>query len=303
MKAQIRFIEVEESRLLKGAEDNKIYLFGNTVKTTGSLQPIKPVLVGESEIKEVYPQIVVEKLIDGSWVLFQVDSINDIDRANQKVIITQDTEELYSQIASGKLVEGVWYEFEEVKPVYNKSMGISKESFDKCILEADDIANSFGWDAELSRPLKVVSESEGEKESAYRKYLSEMTDIEKAEHLVEIGYKGNGEWESDSIIFKGGEPIEVKASQLPTQESYTFVVSYDPEDGYVVYINGLKSTWERVNELIKMPAHPEPNEVTEDDVISCPNCNTKDVIEFLNRGKRQCQICGDKWAIERVKTK
>ena len=99
MKAKLLFIEVEKSRLQRCKEQGNIQLFKKEsdgiyqVRDIPVLyQPIKPVLVGEGEIKEVYPQIVVEKLIDGSWVLFQVDSINDIDRANQKVIITQDTE-------------------------------------------------------------------------------------------------------------------------------------------------------------------------------------------------------------------
>lgn len=29
----------------------------------------------------------------------------------------------------------------------------------------------------------------------------------------------------------------------------------------------------------------------------CPNCGSPEVVEFLNRNKRQCQICAEIWKI------
>lgn len=34
------------------------------------------------------------------------------------------------------------------------------------------------------------------------------------------------------------------------------------------------------------------------DKIKCPNCNSESIIEFLNRNKRECQMCGHIWKYE-----
>ena len=174
MKAKLIFIEVEKSRLLRFADKSIMLHHEDSYRNRSGRQPIKPVLVGEGEIKEGdscffnFRGIISHKCMD---VVVDKDhpyKVQHPERGKEVMylpksapkLITQDTEELYEQIAKGELVEGVWYEFEE-----NRCCGRCNDVDDLCVF--DRICNEHKteecitcWPSELSTPLKVVIESE-----------------------------------------------------------------------------------------------------------------------------------------------
>ena len=131
MKAKLIFIEVDESRLLRFADKSIILHHEYSYRNRSGRQPIKPVLVGEREIKKS-------------------DRIENDKQENPWVVIAEDTESLYPQIASGELVEDVWYEFE------------SEQECDCIGLSFGDCGAGVSCRAVkvLSIPLKVVGEVE-----------------------------------------------------------------------------------------------------------------------------------------------
>lgn len=52
------------------------------------------IIVSNKKIKEFFPQIVLEKLVNGSYELFQIDHVNEIDRENQKMIVASSSKQL-----------------------------------------------------------------------------------------------------------------------------------------------------------------------------------------------------------------
>lgn len=145
MKAKIIFIEVEESRLAKSKIGNAIHTFNYLIRENTKIQPIKPVLVGEGEVREGD-----QFLYDGNRYVckrYDADTGFVVSKENYgepvehcAKVLTQDTKELYEDIASGELVEGVWYEFESHKMEQLTGLNASK------IVD------------ELATPLKVVRE-------------------------------------------------------------------------------------------------------------------------------------------------
>ena len=54
--------------------------------------------------------------------------------------------------------------------------------------------------------------------------------------------------------------------------------------------------WDKLTDRIKeLEQQLQVSKLPMHGVISCPNCESTNVVEFLNRGKRQCQICGENW--------
>jgi len=80
----------EESNIQLHLETNTLHLMQNSVASPigqygWTNQHI--IITSDEEIKEVFPQIVLEKLVNGTHELFQLDSIHEIDKENQKVIV------------------------------------------------------------------------------------------------------------------------------------------------------------------------------------------------------------------------
>jgi hypothetical protein len=79
----------------------------------------------EANIEEKYPQLVLEQLTTGEYILFQIDNIHDIDRRNQHVILAQSEPRILSipvitpEVDSWIISVNLFMEAENRKPNLN----------------------------------------------------------------------------------------------------------------------------------------------------------------------------------------
>jgi hypothetical protein len=281
MRCMIIFIEVEESRLHK-VEGGRMWLLKNSSKsynyqtnnTSILTQPIKPVLVGEGEVKDGdyvvanydFNNRCILKVTRRTGLYSTLEGGYELMTNRCKLILTQDTESLYPQIASGELVEGGEYEFEE-----------------ELDCESQSLCSKF----KLSTPLKVVGEVDYDILKVATKQIegSDYKPIRMA--------------------------IEVDSSQLLTKEGIIEDLQelFDGGDccfSFVTIENCLIAMDKWANQTTSTASQIEPNGVSEEDWKSQEGIMTA-AYSALEEVKEKGEVIdlmsfdiGAKWAIERM---
>ncbi len=107
-----------------GRNTLNLYKQGEGEANFNDANPKHLYFTSDEEIKEEFPQIVLEKLTTGLWEPFQLDNVNDIDRDNQRRIIATTDTKLWLAIGITGTIPNNFIEF-YVKE-YNKGNKIEK---------------------------------------------------------------------------------------------------------------------------------------------------------------------------------
>lgn len=106
-------------------------------------------VVAKTEIKEVYPQIVIEKFNDGTLNLWQVDNINDIDKDNQFNIIASTDNRIDKPFIPNSYINDYVKAYNEERPL--KEIEILFECVEGSTFNGDH-NKPLSWDKE---PLEI----------------------------------------------------------------------------------------------------------------------------------------------------